>query len=218
MAGLHQPDFSNSAPLCTATVVQVLTKRVRANATLTQLLYLLEKRKTIPTHPAMKDELAATTTVSAKLSGWTESTEKNDASQQEHQRTFLAMIKRKHATLKATVMLDMVQYPAIRPRWNLTGGEEGWGEKRGSALALYSGTNPLYDSTLGQLERSINAATTSLVMENVEETYDWILAHQLHTIVVEWDRVQKVEEEGGSADVAVGMRSKKGRDRVSQIE
>ena len=79
---------------------------------------------------------------------------------------------------------------------------------------------PLYDSTLGIIESRVNSLEDSsmYVKDEVEESYDWIIMHQLRRIIVEWDTYQKTleEEEGGIATSNAQWnmgRSRRGRDR-----
>jgi Fms-interacting protein/Thoc5 len=204
MAGLHlaTPD-ALSITLCTKVIVAQLSQRVRSNATLTQLIHGFVKCKVHPVHPAMAPgDIFVDPACLAKMHSFAEHEGKAGVYQ--------ATIKRKTVTLRAVVTLDLSRYPVVPPMWSLVVGEEAWGELYGTATSLDAGTNPLYDNTLGTIERSVNANVIGLVKQDVPETHDWILSHQLQTIVSMWDKTQKASEDGG----CFGVRPLKGRDRM----
>ena len=76
---------------------------------------------------------------------------------------------------------------------------------------------PLYDSTLGQLEAEVNTlkVTSSFYNDEVEESFDWILMHQLRVILLGWDEYQQSLEKGKINDNATlhTLRQRRGKDR-----
>ena len=218
LAGVHLPAASaniNQDPLSTKAVIKELMDRLQANSTLTSILSTLEKRKPnpIPIHPAWSDPSGSSDSPpTAKLIGWKETRGKGDPSNV-NEKSFEATIRRKGSTMEATVTVDPSRYPSVPPRWSLTSGEESWGEKHGSTESLESGTNPLHDNGLGEIERAVNVKLEDLVAEDDNATCDWILAHQLSRIIQLWDDSQRAMEAGeGSRQTS---RARKGRDRGS---
>jgi hypothetical protein len=208
LAGIHLPATTRDVldPVSTKAIVTQLKRRLDANTTLTMILGALKKKSNpIPTHASWKDPSDSLAPVTTKLVGWTLEDE-----DKEHVKTFAATLKHKSQSIKATVTVDYSLYPSVPPTWSLTTGGESWGEEHGSTHALESATNPLYDNALGQMERIINIQLDELVNPKEQETYNWILAHQLHRFVCLWDEMQ------GEHSSAAGQlpRSVKGKDRV----
>lgn len=226
MAGLHlaTPD-ALSMTHCTKVIVAQVFQRVRSNATVKQLIHGMVKRKVHPIHPAMTPgTILVDPSCLAKLHSFTEQPQESSSSSTTttkkeagscHYCYYQATIKRKAATLRAVVTLDLSRYPIVPPMWSLVvGGEAAWGERYGSITSLDAGTNPLYDNALGTIERCVNDAPNimiGLVQPDVPETHDWILSHQLQTIVSMWDKIQKASENDGGF---TGVRPIKGRDRM----
>jgi len=218
LAGIHLPPATATGsldPLSTKAVVKELVRRLDANSTLTNILMTLKKLQSnpIPVHPSWTDPSDSSSPVVAKLVGWIE--EEGDSDHEGSVKTFAATLKRNNANIKATVSVDMSRYPSIPPKWSLTTGGESWGEQHGSMEALESGTNPLYDNALGQIERTINGQLDDLVNKNEKETYNWVLAHQLHRLVRLWDDYERAAENGeGTGQVP---RSIKGKGRATEL-
>ena len=212
LAGVDLP--SSYDPLSTKAVMKELRRRLEANTTLTSLLSTFEKRKPdpIPVHHSWMSVSESSFSPTAKLTGWTVDGDANHDSA--HEKSFIATIRRKTSTMKATVTVDLSRYPSLPPTWSLTSGEESWGELHGSVASLEAGTSPLYDNVLGQIERVVNVELDDLVKKDVEETYYWVLAHQLHKIIQLWDDSQRAMEEGEKT-TGQTPRSWKGRDRLS---
>ena len=212
MAGLHLATPSGDASsmtLCTKVIVTELSKRVRANSTLTQLLSSFAKRKVHPVHPAMANNIIVDPGCLAKLYNFTEySSEHHPTTNNET--CYQATMKRKSTTIRAIVIIDRSRYPSTPPIWSLLTGEEEWGQQYGSATSLEAETNPLYNRVFGSIERDVNFNLIPLVKQEVLETHDWIISHQLQTIINVWDQAQKAAE-GGSLN---GVRVIKGRDRL----
>jgi hypothetical protein len=193
LAGVHLPSTGTSYdPLSTKAVMKELHRRLEANATLTYLLSTFEKRKPdpIPVHHSWTSASESSSSHIAKLTGWTADGDANHDSA--HEKSFVATVRRKTSTVKATVTVDLSRYPS----------------------SLEAGTNPLYDNALGQIERVVNVELDDLVKKDVEETYNWILAHQLRKIIELWDDSERATEEGEKSPGQTS-RSRKGRDRTS---
>lgn len=214
LAGIHQlPPASGSLdPISTKAIVKELLVRLNANSTLTSILTILKKNPhPIPTHSSWSGPSDTGGPPSTKLVGWTEEKQStSNADDSDYRKTFVATLKNKNSKLKATATVDMSRYPWVPPKWTLTTeGGESWGEQHGSMEALEQGTNPLYDNTLGQMERCINSQLEELVAPNDKETYNWILAHQLHRLV------RLCDEYSQSSGAGQVPRSIKGKDRVA---
>ncbi|KAL7427793.1 hypothetical protein ACHAXH_002707, partial [Discostella pseudostelligera] len=242
---------ANDAPFqiqtCTKAVFRQLTRRIRARKTLASILDYLGKRSSlhplpIPIHPAMKvEDSTASQSQSAKvkLHSWTEdSKDGNQRAAGTTRKTYIAIIKRKSSTLKATVTVDMQNYPADPPVWSLqnedgsVGMPSSWAEEHGSVSSLQQSSNsntktlpPLFDATLHRIEYHVNQDLDKFVNQSVESTFDWILIHQLADIMSCWDEVMiacdgnvggsnNASKGGGELGIIAGqVRMRKGRDR-----
>ena len=212
---------------CTKAVFRQLLRRIRARKTLAAILEFLGKRSQmlpLPIHPAMKGEdgINQPQSPKAKLHSWTEE-KKSSASSSK--RRYIATIKRKSSTLKATVVIDMQNYPAEPPVWSLqnedgsSGTPASWGEEHGSISSLQQNSSannnsnvpPLFDANLHRIECHVNQHLDKFVRQDMETTYDWILIHQLADIISCWDEVMNANEGGGGS--SVGGRLRKGKDR-----
>ena len=210
MAGLHLATpwgDSSSMTMCTKLIMAELLNRVRANATLTQLLFSFAKRKVIPVHPLMVEDIVVHSSCVTKMQSFAEHTPEQPKPNESY---YQAILKRKGATVRAIVSLDLSRYPSIPPTWSLTTGEERWGEMHGSATSLEACTNPLYSNALGSIASSVNVNVIALVKPEIIETHYWLVSHQLQTIITMWDQSQKAAEDGSFN----GDRSLKGRDRM----
>ena len=221
LASTNNTRCDNLDPISTKAIVTELKRRLNANTTLTTILAALKKKPNpIPTHASWKDPSdSSSCPVATKLVGWTllEEDAPGKDNKEEHVvvvKTFAATLKYKTHKIKATVTIDYSRYPSVPPTWSLTksGGDgESWGEEHGSTVALESATNPLYDNVLGQMERIVNTQLDELVNPRNEETYNWILAHQLHRLVCLWDDSQREHDARNPGQMP---RSIKGKDRV----
>lgn len=232
---------------CTKAVFRQLLRRVRARKTLAAILEYLGKRSSLhslplPIHPALKAEGSKVTqsqATKAKLYSWTEDLNGgNPGVAGTTQKSYIAIIKRKSSSLKASVLIDTQNYPAEPPLWSLQnedgslGLSSSWAEEHGSVSSLQhcsdSGTKsspPLFDAALNSIEYHVNQDLDKFVDLNVESTFDWILIHQLADIISCWDEVMVANEGnvGGTQNVSKGgfefgtmagqMRTRRGKDR-----
>jgi hypothetical protein len=91
------------------------------------------------------------------------------------------------ATLKVSVQIHSSRYPAVPPVWSLntncddiTSGTDGDSSSGNPSL--------LCDDRLVILERKVNLeALDKAVIPDQEESYDWIVVHQLRQLMQEWE-------------------------------
>lgn len=188
LAGLHLSPLRPSDDrvyLSTKAVIRELFKRVNSNATLTQILTSLDKKKPVA-HPSFTNKLNLSD-CTARLASWTTAIEN---SPKDSIVVYTATIKNAVNTLSASVSVNWYRYPAERPFWSLCEGEEAWAKEHGSVSRLHEETNPLYSHMIGQIESQINGDIESLV-SNDGESFDWIIAHQLIKLIRLWDQAQK---------------------------
>jgi hypothetical protein len=226
--------------ISTKVVLLALYRRFRSHATLGALVRKLGKNRPnpIPYHPSLSTDDDSARDVLTKLVTF----EENNAPDSTNAnltsdcggKVYCATIKRKQKSIKICVKID-ARYPSVPPLWSLhpsssvsnqvqasVGGKRTkFAEGHSSTLSGMGSDNlPLYDSTLGIIESRVNSLEDSsmYVKDEVEESYDWIIMHQLRRIIVEWDTYQKTleEEEGGIATSNAQWnmgRSRRGRDR-----
>jgi Fms-interacting protein/Thoc5 len=205
LSGLYVPPPQQSVlgiHLSTKAVVREIEKRVRANATLTQILSAFEKKKPVA-HPSFTDKFNVSDCCT-KLTDW-KVVDEGDGTEKETM-VYAATIKNERGTLSARVVVNWCQYPTVRPSWLLCEGEEAWVSKHGSVLRLHGGTNSLYSYVVGQIESQINGDTPALSDKTDLSSFDWIIAHQLITMIRLWDEAKDRDK------VLI-----KGRDRVGRI-
>ena len=175
---------------CTKAVFRQLFRRIRARKTLEAVLEFLSKRSQLyplPIHPSMKGDdstINQPQSIKAKIHSWTEDSKESASTI----KTYIATIKRKSSSLKATVFIDTVKYPAETPVWSLQNED---------------GTSG-FDATLHRIECHVNEGLDKFVRQDVETTYDFILVHQLADIVACWDKVMSANEGGGSSSKGRG--------------
>ena len=242
--GVDAPSFQIQT--CTKAVFRQLLRRIRARKTLAAMLEYMSKRSQLhplPIHPSMKGEDNADgsnpqQSIKAKLQSWVDDSKEGGKDKlvagTSYKKSYTATIKRKSSTLKATVIIDTQRYPSEPPVWSLqnedgsSGTVSSWGEEHGSVSSLQqnsnnvSGTPPLFDAALHRIECHVNQDLDKFVRQDVENTYDWILIHQLADIVSSWDEVMSASEGGfgsssskgkGGNDNSMGERMFKGKDR-----
>lgn len=228
IAGLHLnsgKDPSECLESSTMVVIRELSRRVRANATLTFILKtLVQLPQQIPMHSKMKGNNTTSTNQNKKTntncrlvkfkvressSSSAESSSSSSCSK-DGTKCYLVDIKRvagitsSNSTTNssknlicAQVKINRFRYPAIPPVWSLTCKDKAWGEYQGSTTALESCTNPLHDENLFKLEQIVNVDSLyELAHEDSEDTYDWILTHQLQKIMAEWSVCNEVVGNG----------------------
>ena len=202
---LALPSSGHTIHLSTKAVVRMIEKRVRANATLTQLLSAFERKKLVP-GPWSADKLKVSD-CGAKLTGWTVVDQGDDA--EEDAVCYAASIKDGSRTLAARVLVKWSHYPAVRPVWSLCEGQEAWAVKHGSTSKLHGEANPLFANNIGQIESRINEETDDLALSYS----DWVISHQLIKLLRLWPQCDAGghDQEG---DRGGSPRSRKGRDRA----
>ena len=47
---------------------------------------------------------------------------------------------------------------------------------------------PLYDPVLVRIEAAVSDDPQNLIVDDMEETYDFILSHQIRELIIFWDR------------------------------
>ena len=211
LAGLvfPYPMSGNIVHLSTKTVVRAIEKRVRANATLTQLLWSFERKKVL-VHPSFTEKLKISE-CGAKLTGWNVVDVGADTTEEELV-TYVATIKDGSRMLAARVLINWCHYPAVRPVWSLCDGQEAWAIKHGSVSKLHGDANPLYATSIGQIESRINEGTDDFDLT----CFEWILSYQLIKLLRLWSQCE-TGGHGQQGDLGGSARSRKGRDRVSII-
>lgn len=219
--------------LSTKVVLLALYRRFRSHATLGILLKKLGKNRT-SYHPSFSgddNESPSAKDVLTKLASFEESNDDDfdlGSNCPGGEKVYCAIIKRKQKSLKIGVKID-VRYPSVPPLWSLqpTSLSTVSVGKRSKAVEshlsnAFESSGPLFDSTLGVIESRVNSLEEIglYVKDDVEESYDWILMHQLQRIIVEWDIYQRIleeEEAGGSSSTVKSQlnvgRSRRGRDR-----
>jgi len=197
----------------TKTVLQTLYRRIRAHATLSILIKKLNNvPNPIPAHPSIEIETGFSDgTIMSKLVNFTEAVE----GARDDSKVYHVTLKRNAKSLKAQVKI-YARYPAVPPQWSLqeaTSISEPAAKKRGRALIEDSNELSLYDSNLGRIESRINSLEGRGLYFNDsdEESYDWILMHQMKRLIMEWDTLQSSFEMKG--EKAAGAGDKRGRDR-----
>ena len=77
-------------------------------------------------------------------------------------------------------------YPAVPPLWSLQDATDGLNDDGDVGAAAAEGAYD--DPAMGAIEDAINADLATLVVDGVEETYDWILSAQLARLLECLDR------------------------------
>jgi len=214
MYNYHEKPKRGAIEPSTRRVVRSLTRRIRARTTLAALLNMLGRSKVPPVHAALNKN-GGDSRSNSRLTSWSEKSSASIASGGDKTcKYYVTGVKHSNgSTLKATVKIDPA-YPAVPPLWSLQPatanldedvGAQCWGEREGTALSLQhptaaSASPPLYDPVMGAIEDAVNADLESLVVDNVEDTYDWILSAQVGRLLECFDSVQN----GGSASASAG--------------
>jgi hypothetical protein len=197
-------------------IVRALVRRVRATATLSWIVHALSRKPSAPNfpkHPALQEEDKESNDheSTTKLSGWsavnitdvkTDNGNGHDGSNQ-FIRVYKAILQRGNdgssstkKTLVAKVTINVARYPSSIPQWKLLSspneGHEDDEEVEEHSLDVLQGHEapqqlPLYNEALARLEQDINQKVDQLVVSSDQNTYDWILAHQLVEITKGWE-------------------------------
>ena len=104
---------------------------------------------------------------------------------------------------KIQVTID-ARNPAIPPIWSLQDTYVPYVDGASSNVLRSledEDSLPSFDPVLGQIERRVNTLECNALFfdDNLEESYYWIIMHQLHFIMVEWTAYQQsIEFDNGS--------------------
>lgn len=183
-------------------ILRALERRIRANETLKHILHQLERCHVPQT--SGKDTPCRLIKFEAKAKT------ENNAKPLEKTYTVVFIPSKSDIHYSVAVCIHMARYPAVPPRWVLTG----------SPSAIANGDSaqdtPLYDTHLASLERYVNSdGLEELLNEHVdqggndESKYEWILLHQLRCIC---NRITSNNKES-----EVGIRQFKGRDHAPVV-
>lgn len=186
----------------TKAIFRQLQRRIRAHAVLRDLLSVLSTRpKPIPVHPAMDyDWCLSSRPDSAALVYWSEvqqaskichllplfgyEDEKTQAIQGRWCRYFRAKLQRQTDHVLTIFVEIPPDYPAKPPRWLL---QSPASTQRHDESDPLSTQMPQHDSNMKRIETEVNTELSDLIIDNEEESFDWILVHQLRKIMTCWD-------------------------------
>jgi hypothetical protein len=215
LAGLYYPTAATeSLKASTRVVLRELVRRIRSNSCLKHIVHSLQ-RQHVPVPPSA---------ASSKATGCTLTQFDVTQGEGKTEKTFAVTLRKgqKHQ-LNALVRLHMSRYPAVPPVWTLNVDKDSSGDAM----------NNLYDSRFARFERKVNVealerkvdpeedskGTESAKVDEEASYCDWILVHQLRTIMQEWDSWLTVLDNEETSDKKDGAtpragRMHKGRDRV----
>jgi hypothetical protein len=225
LAGLHYPrKVENTDTSVTSTgsmyridptiksTIMRLRRRVRSHATLSAMIKSFMKKdlsNPIPVHPSMKDVLGENECnykCRTKLERWSQDPNGNKESTGNVNTFYDVALTCKSKTLNARVEIDP-RYPAIPPVWSLQPSCNGNDEE------------PLHDGILGELEIEVNTlkCLSKFLNGDIEDSFDWILMHQLRVVMIGWEKYQETLEKDktqnmDSSDIS-NQRQRRGRDR-----
>jgi hypothetical protein len=86
---------------------------------------------------------------------------------------YKVVLRKGSEQLEIQVAVHKARYPEVPPAWTLN--------------VAPDGQTPLYDERLADLERKVNVELLESMETASEVTHEWILIHQLHTIMQAWD-------------------------------
>jgi len=206
----------------TKAVIRQLQRRVRAQGVFNELLSSLASRPSlIPIHPSMStDYFPNPGPDSATLVYWSEIQQPSRISQLlplfgykddkaraaggRWCRYFRAKLQRRTDHVLTAFVEISSEYPAVTPRWLLQSPI-----RHDESILLASGQIPLHDNNMKLIETEVNAEYSDLFIDDEEDTFDWILVHQLRKIMACWDALFDGPDHGSIA----GVRVRRGRDR-----
>lgn len=198
IAGLYVVNQSSGATTTipwnsTARVVLYeLQRRIRANAALKHILHSLQRHH-VPagSSSSISSSFAPPVCVLASFVEAKETAMETSDKADTSVRSFKVELRKGGKSLKVTVSIDMVRYPAVPPVWTIPSDNSDDKERQ------------LYNDSLAKLQCSINGEA----LENVATDHEWILVHQLRMLMHYFDDEHNGEAMGGSA------RKRRGRDR-----
>eukprot|EP00557_Chaetoceros_sp_GSL56_P011580 CAMPEP_0176486456 /NCGR_PEP_ID=MMETSP0200_2-20121128/5576_1 /TAXON_ID=947934 /ORGANISM="Chaetoceros sp., Strain GSL56" /LENGTH=781 /DNA_ID=CAMNT_0017883155 /DNA_START=2516 /DNA_END=4861 /DNA_ORIENTATION=+ len=193
----------------TRVVLQTLHRRIRSHCILSQLIKKLKSLPNlIPVHPSMMTivENSGVENVSTKLSSFQLLQDhKSNTTTPCDWKVYTVGLKRKSKSFKAQVKIG-AKYPVEPPVWSLqqatSQDNDAYAKERKKRKTMkplvIDGTGiednmSLYDSDLGRIECNLNTLVEKheYFNEKEEESYNWILMHQVRRLILEWDRLQK---------------------------
>jgi hypothetical protein len=187
----------------TKAVFRQLHRRVRAQAVLRDLLSALSSRPCpIPVHHSMGSDWFLTRGPdSAALVYWSEvqqsskichllplfgyEDQKTQAVQGRWCRYFRAKLQRRTDHVLTIFVEIPPDYPARPPRWLLQSPISA--QRQDESAVSLSGQMPQHDKNMKLIEMEVNTEYSDLIVDEEEETFDWILVHQLRKIMACWD-------------------------------
>ncbi|GAX19388.1 hypothetical protein FisN_4Lh367 [Fistulifera solaris] len=174
LGGLHVT-YKKQESTSLGVVLRALERRIRANETLKHILHQLE-RCYVPQTSGKETP--------CRLIKF-EATEEGENNKRSLEKTYTVVFvpRTSDAQFIVSVCIHMARYPAVPPRWMLSG----------SHLVTSNDWNvtdsPLYDTHLASLERYVNADGLVELLQNSlspirndEANYEWILLYQLRCI------------------------------------
>lgn len=169
LAGLHhvQKEVTQSS---VRAVVRMLSRRIRANATLKTILHSLMRHQ-IPALPAETGVEGMSVEHTCKLLQLVSKLEKDERFNTDL--LYKVVLRKGSEQLEMQVAVHKSRYPEVPPVWTLN--------------VAPDGQTPLYDERLADLERKVNTELLERMETASEATHEWILIHQLHTIMQAWD-------------------------------
>lgn len=186
----------------TKAIFRQLQRRIRAHAVLRDLLAVLSTRPNpIPLHRTMDYEWCLSPRPdSAALVYWSEvqqaskichllplfgyEDEKTQAIQGRWCRYFRAKLQRQTDHVLTIFVEIPPDYPTKPPRWLLQNPASTQRHEESDPLSKQM---PQHDSNMKRIETEVNTELSDLINDDEEESFDWILVHQLRKIMTCWD-------------------------------
>jgi hypothetical protein len=172
LAGLHLPEpHVHSASV--RSIVRVLCRRLRANAILKIILTALS-RKQVPNPPvdAKMDDIAIDHKCQLVSCTTLSTTPQTPSAVNVYELTL------RQASRRLTVHVEVhhTRYPEVSPKWKLNLKQEESPEQP-----------PVFDERLAAVERLVNIDLLQNMQSAPEVAQEWLLVHQLHTIMNAWE-------------------------------
>jgi hypothetical protein len=205
----------------TKAIFRQLQRRIRAQAVLSDLLSVLSTRPNpIPVHPTMDSDWCLTRSPdSAALVYWSEVQQSSklchllplfgyednetQAIQGRWCRYFRAKLQRQTDHVLTIFVEVPPDYPAKPPRWLL---QSPVSTQRHDDSDPLSAQIPQHDNNMKHIEMEVNTELSDLITDNEEESFDWILIHQLRKIMACWDALfdEGIDVENVEQKMALG--------------
>ena len=182
-------------PTTKSTLMRVY-RRVRSHVTLATLIKALmakEFSNSIPMHPSMKNiinEDEWNYKCRSKLDVW--SVDINATTKGFGNKCYKAMLSRKSKILNLRVEIDP-RYPVVPPTWSLQPNDVN-GDNHQVSID--------YNVVMALNEVNSLQNMPKFINNDVEESFYWILLHQLRAIMIGWDKYQETLENRNNGDHA----------------